>query len=104
MSMKLTFPDAEYGVILWAANRGILAESDAEMQSMKTLEEVTELVWATKIDDKEKIKDAIGDVAVTLILVAHFTGTTVEECLSDAYHIIKERQGKMVDGVFVKDE
>ena len=102
--MKPRFSDTAQEVILWAANRGILLKSDAEMQSMKTLEEVTELVWATKIGDKEKTKDAIGDVVVTLILVAYFTGTTVEECLSGAYDIIKQRQGKMVNGVFVKDE
>lgn len=55
------------------------------------------------MDDKPEIKDAIGDIAVTLILQAHMHGWTLGECLESAYQVIKDRKGKMVDGVFVKE-
>lgn len=31
-------------------------------------------------------------------------GTTAESCLEEAYEVIKDRKGKMIDGVFVKEE
>ena len=30
--------------------------------------------------------------------------TTLEECLEVAYNDIKDRKGRMVDGIFVKEE
>jgi hypothetical protein len=31
-------------------------------------------------------------------------GTTIEECIDEAYDVISKRTGKMVNGTFVKDE
>lgn len=36
--------------------------------------------------------------------VSFCNGTTAENCLEEAYNVIKDRKGKMVDGVFVKEE
>ena len=36
--------------------------------------------------------------------VSFFNGTTAENCLDEAYNVIKNRKGKMIDGVFVKEE
>lgn len=36
--------------------------------------------------------------------VSLFNGTTAENCLDEAYNVIKDRKGKMIDGVFVKEE
>ena len=36
--------------------------------------------------------------------VSFFNGTTAENCLEEAYEVIKDRKGKMIDGVFVKEE
>lgn len=57
----------------------------------------------TPID--EKVKDnntSIGDVVVTLIILAMQNDMDLYECLNQAYNEIKGRTGKMVDGVFVK--
>lgn len=48
--------------------------------------------------------DGIGDVTVTLILLADMLDMTLEDCLQYAYDEIANRQGKMVDGTFVKDK
>lgn len=52
---------------------------------------------------KAKLKDGVGDTAVTLILLAELAGMTFEECLLAAYNEIKGRTGQMIDGQFVKD-
>ena len=40
---------------------------------------------------------------VTIILLAKTVGLDSVDCLADAYDEIKERKGKMVDGLFVKE-
>lgn len=87
----------------WAAEKGILDKATPIKQAMKTQEEVLELCNAIINDDKEEIKDAIGDIIVTLIIQAKMQGLTIEECLNSAYDVISKRTGKMVNGQFVKD-
>lgn len=75
-------------------------------QYKKLLEEVGELGQALMEKDAcqiIEIIDAIGDCAVVLILLADMKGLRFEECLRDAYDVIKQRTGRMEDGVFVKD-
>ena len=55
-------------VIKWAEDKGIFANSDPISQFLKTISEVGELADAVNKNDLPEIKDAIGDVAVTLIL------------------------------------
>lgn len=45
----------------------------------------------------------LGDVIVTLVCVAEQLGLNIEECCLAAYDEIKDRKGKMIDGVFVKE-
>jgi NTP pyrophosphatase (non-canonical NTP hydrolase) len=52
---------------------------------------------------KLDLKDGIGDCTVTLILAAEMAGLDFIECLQAAYNEIKNRKGKMENGVFVKE-
>lgn len=88
----------------WAKEKGILAKATPIKQAMKTQEELTELCNAILDNDKEEIKDAIGDIVVTLIIQAKMQGMTIEECLNSAYDVISKRTGKMVNGQFIKDK
>lgn len=36
--------------------------------------------------------------------ISLYNETTAEKCLDGAYEVIKDRKGKMIDGVFVKEE
>ena len=54
--------------------------------------------------DMAALVDGIGDTTVTLILAAEMAGLRFEDCLAAAYDEIKGRTGKMVGGVFVKDQ
>ncbi|MXV39330.1 hypothetical protein GO491_11695 [Flavobacteriaceae bacterium Ap0902] len=51
----------------WFADREIIENSTALKQALKTSEEVLELQNAIIDDDLDEIKDAIGDIQVTLI-------------------------------------
>ena len=87
----------------WAADKGILKPDNSHKQCLKTLEELGEVSRALLRDDKPGLIDGIGDVTVTLIILAKQNNLDFEECLKTAYDEIKDRTGETVDGVFVKD-
>ncbi len=91
-------------ILQWAGERGILSKATPASQFEKTLEETGELARGLIENDKDKISDAIGDVVVTLIILADLTGLDFDDCVAGAYATISSRTGKMVDGIFVKDE
>lgn len=116
----MNFEQLNNCVLEWAHERHIFERGTRVGQMRKTLEEVAELEHAiavsvndlkTVADSKghevpvnEAIKDGIGDTVVTLIIQAHMNDMTLVECLEHAYREISGRTGKMIDGVFVKDE
>jgi NTP pyrophosphatase (non-canonical NTP hydrolase) len=74
-------------------------------QATKTVEESNELLDAVKAGDNAAIRDAIGDVMVTLVHVGAMTDNDVRQCFFEAYQAIKERKGHMNSaGIFVKQE
>jgi NTP pyrophosphatase (non-canonical NTP hydrolase) len=94
----------ELDVIRWGEDRGILKNSTAMAQAIKTLEEVTELISALHRQDAAEVKDAYGDILVTLILGADLAGVDLVDALNQAYAQIKYRRGTLrEDGVFVKE-
>ena len=98
-----TYRIIELEVLRWAENRGILKNSDPKTQCLKFVSEAGELADAVAKGNKEDAIDAIGDVMVTLILLSDLMDLDVVKCLESAYDVIKQRQGKMINGVFVKD-
>ena len=137
-------------VAQWAKDRNLILGSTPQKQFIKLMEEFGELCAGIARNDKEKIKDSIGDCGVVLIILneqcqiekpenqikhtmrylndlswliddgkdkfvlcelitelngyAHYYGFTMLECLEHAYDQIKDRKGRMIDGVFVKEE
>lgn len=113
-------------VIGWAEERNILLGSTPVKQLDKTSEEFNELQRAVaaytifnslnvEIDNwrvdfcKDKylaateVKDAFGDILVTLIIAAKQLNLDLEDCLGSAWEEIKDRRGKMINGKFVKE-
>ena len=90
-------------VRIWAHQRGLIDVPTSHPQMTKLTEEVGEIAHAVARGDKDKLRDAIGDVTVVLIILAAIHNMSLEECLNAAYNEIKDRKGKMVDGIFVKD-
>ena len=94
----------------WHYDRNLIDGSTDLAQFSKLMEETLELHKALVEDncsptgDLDDIQDAIGDIMVVLINIAERNGLTLEQCLEHAYNDIKDRKGKMVDGVFVKEQ
>ncbi|RHH54962.1 MazG-like family protein [Enterococcus casseliflavus] len=85
----------------WAKNKG-LDKAEPSKQMLKVVEETGEVAAALARNDQDALRDGIGDVAVTLIILALQNDMDLYECLNLAYDEIKGRTGKMVNGVFVK--
>ena len=90
-------------ILEWGIQKGILPHAEPLAQLDKTEEEVAELRQAIYEHDVDEVKDAIGDIYVTITMQAEAWGFTMEECVQAAYDVIKHRTGKMVNGKFVKD-
>ena len=88
----------------WAWDRSLIGGSTPNAQMLKLMEEVGELAGGVCKDKADVIKDSIGDAFVVLTIIAAQMGWSIEECVQAAYNEIKDRKGKMVDGVFVKEE
>jgi NTP pyrophosphatase (non-canonical NTP hydrolase) len=87
----------------WATEKGIYKSGDYKTQFVKLQEEAGELAKALLKDDQVEVIDAIGDMVVVLTNLAHLRNLTIEECISSAYDVIKNRTGNMVNGTFQKD-
>lgn len=164
-STRMVFELVPY-VRQWAEDRNLIEGSTPSKQAHKTMSEIGELFDAIGVGNHDEIKDAIGDVMVTLIIVtaqldkltispmccdnlvddssrsscvsllrqssnlfeifendvlcdkaydvisrminslshiAEIYDLTLGECLESAYNEIKDRKGRMVNGVFVKE-
>lgn len=86
----------------WGKERG-LDKADPTKQYLKVAEEFGEIGAALARDKQDDLRDAIGDTVVTLILLAKQCDMTLYECLVCAFSEIKDRKGKTVNGVFVKE-
>jgi NTP pyrophosphatase (non-canonical NTP hydrolase) len=113
------YQELEAKVLVWAKEKGILDKATPLAQCDKTFEEVEELCEALEyqsiniesftnskdkeVNTKEEIKDALGDILVTIIIQAEMQGLKLEDCLQSAYDVISKRTGVMRNGQFHKD-
>ena len=90
--------ELQQNIIKWAEDKGIFEKSDPTSQFLKTIEELGELASAVNKNDLPEIKDAIGDVAVTLVLHVYMTGNQIN--LEPDYVIGYEDQREAVVNLF----
>ena len=90
-------------VIGSADDKNLIDKEKSTKQMLKVMEEVGETASALAKGDREELIDGIGDVFVTLIILAAQNGLKPEDCLQSAWDEIKNRTGKTVNGVFIKD-
>lgn len=86
----------------WAKDKD-LDQAEPSKQFLKVTEEVGEVAAALARNDKDMLRDGIGDVVVTLIILAIQNDMDLESCLEVAYDEIKGRKGKTINGVFIKE-
>lgn len=87
----------------WVRDRN-LHTADPRVQMCKLMEEVGELANCINKSKRLGAMDGIGDSVVVLVCLCEQLGLEFEDCIAMAYEEIKDRKGKLVDGVFVKEE
>lgn len=87
----------------WAVDRNVVS-GDTKSQMVKLLEEAGELAEGINKNKKDLIVDSIGDVYVVLVILCMQLGLDINDCIKVAYDEIKDRKGKLVNGLFVKEE
>lgn len=88
-------------VIGWHYDRNLIEGSTDKDQVLKLSQELGEL--SDSVCKGKDIKDDIGDMLVVMLNIAERNGVILAECLHSAWNDIKDRKGKMVDGIFVKE-
>lgn len=95
--------ELQFKVLQWADDKNLLKKENALKQFAKFISEAGELGDALIKNQPLEIIDAIGDVQVTLILLAKQLGYDYNTCLETAYTEIAFRTGKTINGTFIKD-
>ena len=85
----------------WHHDRNLIDGANDKDQICKLIQEVGEL--SDNVCKGRDIRDDIGDCIVILVNIAERNGLTLAECIETAYNDIKDRKGRLVDGVFIKE-
>ena len=86
----------------WSTDRD-LHKAESRTQLLKTVEEVGELTTSLLRDDRDGVIDGLGDVFVTLVILAQQQELSLYDCVICAYSEIKDRKGQTVNNVFIKE-
>lgn len=100
--MSSGFDILEKAIIQWHHDRNLIEGSTDKDQLAKLIQEMGEL--SDSICKGRDVSDDVGDMIVVLLNIVERNGLTLEKCMARAWDDIKDRKGKMVDGVFVKEE
>ncbi len=97
----MTELDYEQLIAQWHRDRNLIEGSTDKDQYLKLIQEAGEL--SDSLCKEKDIRDDVGDIMVVLINIMVRNNLTMKECLAVAYDDIKDRKGKMIDGIFVKE-
>ena len=89
-------------IMKWHENRNLIEGSTDKDQVLKLQQELGEL--SDSVCKQKDVRDDLGDMMVIMLNIMKRNNYTMEECLETAYNDIKDRKGKMIDGIFVKFE
>ncbi len=92
----------ESNIVGWHRDRNLIDGSTDKDQYLKLIQEAGEL--SDNICKGRDISDDIGDMIVVLINIAERNGLSLATCMEKAWNDIKDRKGRMIDGIFVKEE
>lgn len=86
----------------WAVDRN-LHTADPNKQMLKLGEEYGELCAGMARNNGALVMDSVGDMFVVMTILCLQLGVSFETCVANAYDEIKDRKGRMVNGVFIKE-
>ena len=90
-------------IIDWSIERDILKYENRFKQLAKTGEEFGELCSAMLKDDKVEVIDSLGDIYITLVILAAQMDLSLDNCIERAFNVIEHRKGKTIAGTFIKE-
>ena len=93
----------ERQIINWAKARKLDNPDNKFQQLAKVMEELGELSSAILKKDITETIDAMGDTYITLVILAHQMGYSLEDCAKRAFKVIEYRKGKTLNGTFIKE-
>lgn len=93
----------EREIINWAKARKLDNPDNKFQQLAKVMEELGELSSAILKKDITETIDSIGDTYITLVILAHQMGYSLEDCAKRAFNVIEYRKGKTEGGTFIKE-
>lgn len=102
-TQSMTFEELHEAIIQWAENRNMISPKNTSRQYMKVSEELGEIAEGINKNNREQVEDSLGDILVTLIILAQDLNFDLLDCLNSAYNVIKDRKGKTINGVFIKE-
>lgn len=73
----MEFDEFKQNVQRWATERGIYEHSTPTAQALKAVSEMGETADAVIKDERDKLKDGIGDTVVCLVNLARMTGVEI---------------------------
>jgi NTP pyrophosphatase (non-canonical NTP hydrolase) len=88
-------------IVQWHYDRNLITGSTDKDQVLKLLQELGEL--SDSVCKGNDVRDDLGDMLVVMINIMERNGISMVDCLEKAWDDIKDRKGKMVDGIFVKE-
>ena len=88
-------------IVQWHYDRNLITGSTDKDQVLKLLQELGEL--SDSVCKGNDVQDDLGDMLVVMINIMERNGISMVDCLEKAWDDIKDRKGKMVDGIFVKE-
>ena len=90
-------------IINWSKARKLDNPDNKFQQLAKVMEELGELSSAILKKDITETIDAMGDTYITLVILAHQMGYSLEDCAKRAFKVIEYRKGKTEGGTFIKE-
>lgn len=104
-TQSMMFEELHEAIIQWAEDRNMIKPDRLTglAQLAKVTEELGEISAGINKNDEDKTKDSLGDILVTLIILSRDLDVDLLDCLRGAYNVIKNRKGKTINGVFVKE-
>lgn len=87
----------------WAEDRNLIKGATPQGQMLKLTEEMGELAGAIARGKMDGVIDGIGDCVVVLTILAAQHNVNIEGCIAAAYDEIKDRKGRMENGIFIKE-
>lgn len=99
----MTFEQLKEKVLQWGLEKNIITPQNHLKQLGKIMSELGEFSDEVIKENKQGQINELGDVFVTLIIIAEQLNLNPVKCLEIAYNKIKDRQGKTLNGTFIKD-